>query len=153
MCAADAECLSFEIATERERDYYGMNCCLEHTHSGKKGAPNLWLGPDDVDGKRCKNRIRGWSTHQFSERIEGSYSRTIPEKFWGDDCNSPVAGAPCCYSYFGSYETYWAEGSNYSHHQTMTAAAVCGKKIEHYTDEAKDQPAARSGSTTGARLR
>ena len=30
MCAADAECLSFEIATERERDYYGMNLSLIH---------------------------------------------------------------------------------------------------------------------------
>ena len=71
LCAADPECLSFEIATEREREYHGFSCCLEYTHSGKKGAPNLWLGPDDVDGKRCENRVRGWTTYQFSTRIDG----------------------------------------------------------------------------------
>ena len=62
LCTADPECLSFEIATEREHDYHGFNCCLEYTHAGDKKAPNLWLGPDDVDGKRCENRVRGWTT-------------------------------------------------------------------------------------------
>ena len=71
LCTADPECLSFEIATEREHDYHGFNCCLEYTHAGDKKAPNLWLGPDDVDGKRCENRIRGWTTYQFSSRIDG----------------------------------------------------------------------------------
>ena len=71
LCTADPECLSFEIATEREHDYHGFNCCLEYTHAGDKKAPNLWLGLDDVDGKRCENRIRGWTTYQFSSRIDG----------------------------------------------------------------------------------
>ena len=71
LCIADPECLSFEIATEREQDYHGFNCCLEYTHAGDKKAPNLWLGLDDVDGKRCENRIRGWTTYQFSSRIDG----------------------------------------------------------------------------------
>jgi hypothetical protein len=69
LCTADPECLSFKIATEREHDYHGFNCCLEYTHAGDKKAPNLWLGPEDVDGKRCENRIRGWTTYQFSSRI------------------------------------------------------------------------------------
>ena len=71
LCTADPECLSFEIATEREHDYHGFNCCLEYTHAGDKKAPNLWLGLDDVDGKRCENRVRGWTTYQFSSRIDG----------------------------------------------------------------------------------
>ena len=140
LCTADPECLSFKIATEREHDYHGFNCCLEYTHAGDKKAPNLWLGPEDVDGKRCKNRVRGWTTYQFAARIDGvpcgnpSPNPTTLSPTVGDLTLPPAINTLALPPAFADTDSYTALNTAYAY------TGVCGKKIEDHTNEAKDQP-------------
>ena len=119
--------MSFEIATEREHDYHGFNCCLEYTHSGKKKAPNLWIGPDDVDGRRCENRVRGWTTYQFSSRIDGvpcspSESEGCPEAVEAADELGCIAA--CAECFYGINSTWLAEQSS-SYESTLNLYNRC----------------------------